>query len=71
MNEKRIERVAKAIAETQQFAWGLTWDKALKEDREHCREIARAAIKAMKPPSHKRALTAQEVDANGWNIVGS
>ncbi len=47
----RVERVARAIAETQQFAWGLNYETALEVDREHCRDIARAAIKAMSPPS--------------------
>ena len=42
--EAKIERVARAIAETQNFAWGLNYDTCLEEDREHCREIARAAM---------------------------
>ncbi len=38
------EKVARAIADCQQFAWGLNYDTALEEDKEHCDEIATIAI---------------------------
>lgn len=54
----RLERVARAIADTQSFAWGLNYDTCLEEDREHCREIARAAMKAMLKPKIKGSTDA-------------
>ena len=62
MTESMVEKVARSIAGAQSFAWGLNYDTCLKEDREHCQEIARAAIKAMRGPTQHMANA-------GWSAI--
>lgn len=41
-----VEAMARSIAAKQNFAWGLNYDTALQEDRDHLHEIAEAALAA-------------------------
>jgi len=58
IDNKTRNSVARAIAQTQEWAWGLDYDTCLEEDKIHARVVADAAITA-----YEAALWSDDMDA--------
>jgi alkylation response protein AidB-like acyl-CoA dehydrogenase len=79
MSETMVDRVAKAIYESQPlFMAGIgldvdtmkavPWAKLTEDDREDAREAARAAIEAMRVPTEKMMAAADEAFDLCWSL---
>ena len=70
IDNKTRNSVARAIAQTQEWAWGLDYDTCLEEDKIHARVVADAAITAYEAAKPSKWQPIETLEYSDDPVIG-